>query len=305
MRICRGAVFLVILICYEQLAGFGFEPDTGAVSAPENLSAPVREAPALTARQVIRNLQAKTFSGKPVELNFANESLAGILARFEEISGLKFKISPGIGAGRREGKHYRFSGQPWDKALASILAEYGLEVRLEGDALMVDRFTPEEDRSVPAFLIGISTALAGTGVTLLVLMLRKRRRQKMERDRRISLAPAMVDETIQRLNYLFQIEKIHRNGRLTLDSLSERLALQPHQLSGIINSRMGKTFTDLVADYRVEEVKRRLADPAETAAILNIAFDAGFGTKASFNRIFKERTRLTPSEFKKKRIPVK
>jgi len=33
---------------------------------------------------------------------------------------------------------------------------------------------------------------------------------------------------------------------------------------------------------------------------LNIAYDAGFGAKASFNRIFKERIGQTPSEFRRK-----
>ncbi len=82
------------------------------------------------------------------------------------------------------------------------------------------------------------------------------------------------------MTYLFQIEKIHRNDRLTLDTLSERLGLQPYQLSGIINGRVGKSFSDFVADYRVEDAKKRLSDPGEVANILNIAFDAGFGTKA-------------------------
>ncbi len=99
---------------------------------------------------------------------------------------------------------------------------------------------------------------------------------------------------------MFQVEKVHRNDRISLDSLSERLGLQPYQLSGIINSRMGRSFSELVADYRVDEVKKRLLDPEEKANILNIAYDAGFGTKASFNRVFKERTGLTPSEFRRK-----
>jgi AraC-like DNA-binding protein len=99
---------------------------------------------------------------------------------------------------------------------------------------------------------------------------------------------------------MFQVEKAYRNGKMSLDSLSERLGLKSYQLSGIINNRFGNSFTEFVADYRLEEVKKRLGDPAETASILNIAYDAGFGTKASFNRTFKERTGLTPSEFRKK-----
>ena len=131
-------------------------------------------------------------------------------------------------------------------------------------------------------------------------VLRKRRRRNRDRERKITLDPETAEETVQRLNYLFQVEKIYRNSRLSLNALAERLSLQNYQLSGIINGRMGRTFTDLVADFRVAEVKKRLSDPEETSNILDIAFDAGFGTKAAFNRIFKDRTGLTPSEFKKK-----
>ena len=149
---------------------------------------------------------------------------------------------------------------------------------------------------------GTVAAAVLLGGAALAMSRRKRRLQDLDRERKITMDPDAVEETVRRLNFLFQVEKIHRNGRLTLDSLSERLAIQPYQLSGIVNRRMGKTFTDLVSDYRIEEVKKRLSDPLESANILNIAYDAGFGTKASFNRIFKERTGQTPSEYKKKNI---
>ncbi len=256
-----------------------------------------RTAQNITARQLVENLKNKSFSGDPVELRFDDASLPEILAKFEEISGLKFKIICPL-----EPKRVRFTflGQAWDKALDTILANNGLELRLEGDVLVVDVFTPEKDKSVSAFLIGILTAAALLGGLALERGLRRRRRRNRDRERKISLDSEATEEAVQRLNYLFQVEKIYRNSRLSLDSLAERLSLQNYQLSGIINGRLGKTFNDLVADFRVAEVKKRLSDPAETSNILDVAFDAGFGTKAAFNRIFKDRTGLTPSEFKKK-----
>jgi AraC-like DNA-binding protein len=251
----------------------------------------------LTARQLIENLKTKSFSGDPVELRFEEASLPEILTKFEEISGLKFKIVRPL-----DFKNIRFTflGQAWDKALDTILSNNGLGLRMEGDALVVDLFTPEKDKSVSAFLIGTFTAAVLLGGLALARVLRKRRRRNRDRERKITLDPEAAEETVQRLNYLFQVEKIYRNSRLSLNSLAERLSLQPYQLSGIINGRMGRTFTDLVADFRVAEVKKRLSDPEEKSNILDIAFDAGFGTKAAFNRIFKDRTGLTPSEFKKK-----
>jgi len=47
-------------------------------------------------------------------------------------------------------------------------------------------------------------------------------------------------------------------------------------------------------------VKERLNDPDEDGNILNIALDAGFKAKSSFNTIFKKSTGMTPSQFRKK-----
>jgi AraC-like DNA-binding protein len=256
-----------------------------------------RTAQNLTARQLIENMKTKSYSGDPVELRFEGASLDEILLKFEEISGLKFKIIRPLDPKK---VNFTFLGQAWDKGLDTILSNNGLELRLEGDSLVVDVFTPKKDRSVSAFLIGTFTAAVLFGGLALERVLRKRRRRNRDRERKITLKPEAAEETVQRLNYLFQVEKIYRNSRLSLNSLAERLSLQHYQLSGIINGRMGRTFTEFVADFRVAEVKKRLSDPGETANILDIAFDAGFGTKAAFNRIFKDRTGLTPSEFKKK-----
>jgi len=254
----------------------------------------------ITARDLVHNLKNKTYSGDPVELRFRDAGLAEILAKFEEVSGLVFKVSPAVDLSRSGLRQYNFLGYRWDQALGAVLSDFGLEIRLKGGELWVERFTPERDRTVSAFVIGSVTAAALACGLALAYAWRRRRRRAQVRAQKISLAPEAIETAAQRLNYMFQVEKVFRNDRISLDSLSERLGLQPYQLSGIVNSRMGRSFTELVADYRVDEVKKRLSDPEEKANILNIAYDAGFGTKASFNRVFKERTGLTPSEFRRK-----
>jgi AraC-like DNA-binding protein len=48
------------------------------------------------------------------------------------------------------------------------------------------------------------------------------------------------------------------------------------------------------------EVKDRLSDPNfDHSPILQVAFDAGFNSKAAFNRAFKKQTGMTPSQFKR------
>jgi AraC-like DNA-binding protein len=110
-----------------------------------------------------------------------------------------------------------------------------------------------------------------------------------------------VDNYINRIGKYMVIEKPYLNRELTIYDLSSQLKIPRHFLSEVINEHMGKNFYNLVNDYRVEEVKKRMVDPAyKHLTILAIAYDSGFNAKSSFNTIFKEKTGMTPSEYLKK-----
>ncbi len=109
-----------------------------------------------------------------------------------------------------------------------------------------------------------------------------------------------VDRYIQQLKDHMVNSKPYLDRELTIYDLSEQLQIPRHFLSEVINEHMGKNFYNLVNDYRVEEVKKRLEDPDfKQLTILAIAFDSGFNAKSSFNTIFKEKTGMTPSEYLK------
>jgi AraC-like DNA-binding protein len=94
--------------------------------------------------------------------------------------------------------------------------------------------------------------------------------------------------------------KPYLEGELTLTSLAGQLDIHPNQLSQILNEGLSENFYRFVNRYRVEESKRLLLDPAFAHYnILGIAFQAGFSTKSTFNKTFKELTGLSPSEFVK------
>jgi AraC-like DNA-binding protein len=60
-----------------------------------------------------------------------------------------------------------------------------------------------------------------------------------------------------------------------------------------------------VNSLRLAEVQRRLlkAD-ARQLTVLALALEAGFNSKSTFNRIFKEKTDLTPKGYRKKYQPT-
>jgi AraC-like DNA-binding protein len=71
-------------------------------------------------------------------------------------------------------------------------------------------------------------------------------------------------------------------------------------LSQIINEYYQQNFFDFVNSYRIEAVKSKLQKPDYDAySLLAIAYECGFGSKSSFNRIFKNITGQTPTQYKK------
>jgi AraC-like DNA-binding protein len=88
---------------------------------------------------------------------------------------------------------------------------------------------------------------------------------------------------------------------LTLEQLASQVKLRPKLLSHTINEGLGKNFFEFINQYRIEEAKRLLTDPADKRiTVLEVLYQVGFNSKSSFNTVFKKQTGLTPSEFKKK-----
>jgi AraC-like DNA-binding protein len=116
---------------------------------------------------------------------------------------------------------------------------------------------------------------------------------------RNSLLPEeYLKEAMGKIEQYMMDEKPYLNGDLSLTHLAEQMAYNPNQLSQILNEGFGENFYRFVNRYRVEESKRLLIDPAFAHySVLGIAFQAGFGTKSTFNKTFKELTGLSPSEF--------
>ena len=90
------------------------------------------------------------------------------------------------------------------------------------------------------------------------------------------------------------------NMEVSLSFLSQKLEVSDKKISYLLNQYMGVSFYDYINHLRVEEVKKRLKDPAyANYTILAIAMDCGFSSKTSFNRTFSRLTGMTPSKFKK------
>ena len=106
---------------------------------------------------------------------------------------------------------------------------------------------------------------------------------------------------VVKLMACMEVKKLYMNPLLNLQVLADELQITSNQLSLVLNDCLGKSFYDFVNFYRVEEVKRRLIDSKyKHQTLLSISGDCGFNSKSAFNRIFKNFTGKTPSQFQKK-----
>jgi AraC-like DNA-binding protein len=95
-------------------------------------------------------------------------------------------------------------------------------------------------------------------------------------------------------------EEMWRDPELSLARLARRLGTNTGDLSRAINEGLGLNFNEFINRLRVDAVKTALSDPAAAPGrnLLDIAFEAGFSSKASFNRSFKLYAGVTPTAFR-------
>jgi AraC-like DNA-binding protein len=265
----------------------------------------------LSFRQLRENLAAKKYTGRRIDLVFSNTGLQAVMAELEKAGGFRLEMDPSID----DRVTYRMLNVPWDEALAAVVSDNALHLlpNLEGTGFKISRDVPivlafpkKSRAKLVMFLyeylyyIIVGIVLLAAAVVILPLLRRRRARQGRLNGKKPLLSSEAAEHVKAGLKRAMQDERLYRDEGLSLQSLAERLAVSPHQLSWILNEELRVSFSSLVNGFRVEEVKARLADRSiEAISILQMALEAGFNSKAAFNRAFKIHTGTTPSEYKK------
>ncbi|MBX2821135.1 MAG: AraC family transcriptional regulator [Rhodothermaceae bacterium] len=98
--------------------------------------------------------------------------------------------------------------------------------------------------------------------------------------------------------------QLYKNPRLSLSEVAETLRVKPYQLTEALNGGKGVPFKEYINECRVNEVLRLMRDPEyQQYTLTAIAFEAGFNSKATFNRTFKKVTGKSPSAVKSSLVP--
>lgn len=96
----------------------------------------------------------------------------------------------------------------------------------------------------------------------------------------------------------------YRKEKLTISQLGEALQLSEYKVRKLINSNLGyRNFNDYINELRVNEAAKRLVLEPDTP-ILNISLDVGYRSLTSFNRAFRDKNNLTPTEYRQRNVLI-
>ncbi|MCK0178934.1 helix-turn-helix domain-containing protein [Flavobacteriaceae bacterium S0862] len=102
------------------------------------------------------------------------------------------------------------------------------------------------------------------------------------------------------LNQHLKTKKPYLDPDINLNQLSSQMGITTHKLSQIINAKSNLSFNDLINKQRIDEVKNMMkSNENKNLSLLGMALEAGFNSKATFNRAFKKFENCTPSEYMK------
>lgn len=111
--------------------------------------------------------------------------------------------------------------------------------------------------------------------------------QPQNSDEQLSALAVRIDKTLTEQQWF-------RRSKLSISDLARELGTNESYVSRALNNHLNKNFNQLVNEARIDYAKQCLTQQANRS-VLDIAFDSGFASKASFNRWFKQCTGLSPS----------
>jgi AraC family transcriptional regulator, transcriptional activator of pobA len=98
------------------------------------------------------------------------------------------------------------------------------------------------------------------------------------------------------LNSYFQSEKPQTDGLPTVASCAAELNLSPNYFGDLIKKETGKTAQEFIQSKVIDVAKERMFQQGKS--ISEIAYELGFKYPQHFNRLFKQRTGYTPSDYR-------
>lgn len=116
----------------------------------------------------------------------------------------------------------------------------------------------------------------------------------------ISLSPS-EQQQYQRMMDALRKDRLYARPGLTLRHVADALQMREYRLREFINKTLGyRNFNQFVNAFRLELACEKLSLPPNDKVLISaIAWDLGYSSPSTFNKVFKKRFGVTPSEFRK------
>jgi len=110
----------------------------------------------------------------------------------------------------------------------------------------------------------------------------------------------VLAELSDKLLVLMTKEKIYLNPELNLSLLAQYMDVSEKHCSYVLSHAFQSNFNQFINSYRISAFKEMIREGKhQHYTLTSIAYDCGFDSKSTFNRVFKLALGITPSEFVK------
>ncbi len=121
----------------------------------------------------------------------------------------------------------------------------------------------------------------------------------------IAADPSLIEERItarrnessEVMSSMEEYIRMHLSEKITLEGLAAHLGFSPSYCSKYIKRKCGMNFLEYLNIQRVERARELLR--ATDIPVTEIAYQTGFSSIQSFNRVFRSYISMSPSEYKK------
>ena len=123
------------------------------------------------------------------------------------------------------------------------------------------------------------------------------------RDRQKTATSLSDEEVNEATTTLLQIKAyldsnpLYLDPDLNLTKLARKIGIPPRQVSTAINQQTGLSVSQFINELRINVASRLLLETDQT--VTKILLESGFNTKSNFNREFKHKTGMSPSQWRK------
>ena len=112
---------------------------------------------------------------------------------------------------------------------------------------------------------------------------------------------------LKQLLYKLVVEQEwYKDETISLNEIAKKMNITDKKLSELFNKELNTNFHDYINTYKINAFKEKVEqEETRHLKLISIAYDAGFHSKATFNRAFKKHTGLTPSQYREQIEHVK